>query len=79
MVVVVDANILISAILNINGRIANLIFSNSLAIDFVVPAFIQTELKVNKIKLCRENNITIDQFNKNIVLLLTQILILDDD
>ncbi|WP_462249517.1 PIN domain-containing protein [Ferruginibacter sp.] len=79
MVVIVDANILISAILNINGRIADLIFSNSSTIDFVVPAFIQTELKAKQKKICSENNITTGQFNQNALLLLTQILIINDD
>ncbi len=79
MVVIVDANILISAILNINGRIADLIFSNSSTIDFVVPAFIQTEVKAKQKKICSENNLTIGQFNQSLHLLLTQVLIINDD
>ncbi len=79
MVAVVDANILISATLNLNGKIANLIFSNSSAVDFIVPAFIQTELKENEIKICTENKISIAEFNQNILLLLTQLLIINDD
>lgn len=79
MVVVVDANILLSAILNFNGRIADLIFSNSSSIDFVVPAFIKTELKAKEKKICSENNLSISQFNQSLHLLLTQILIINDD
>lgn len=79
MVVVLDANILISATLNLNGEIANLIFSNSSAVDFIVPAFIQTELKENEIRICTKNKISIAEFNQNILLLLTQLLIINDD
>ena len=79
MVVVVNANILISATLNLNGKVVDLIFSNSSTVDFVVPAFIQTELKINEIKICNENNISSVEFNQNILLLLTQILIINDD
>jgi predicted nucleic acid-binding protein len=79
MVVVTDANILISASLNLNGKIANLIFSNSSKINFVTPAFIQYEIKENEAKICSQNRISKAEFNQNIILLLTKILLIKDD
>lgn len=79
MVVVIDASILISATLNLDGKIANLIFSNSSSINFVVPAFVLTELKAHEARICQENKISTDTFNQNILLLLTKLLIINDD
>ena len=80
MVVVVDANILISAALNLDEKIATLIFSNSSStINFVVPAFVLGELKEYEIRICKENKISITAFNQNILLLLTKFLVINDD
>jgi len=79
MVVVIDANILISASLNLNGKMANLIFSNSSKINFVTPVFVQYEIKENETRICSRNRISKDEFNQNIILLLTKILLFNDD
>ncbi|MBP6431647.1 MAG: hypothetical protein KA319_07770 [Ferruginibacter sp.] len=79
MVVVIDANILISASLNLKGKIANIIFTNSAKANFVVPTFILAELKENEVKICKESKLTTNEFNKNLLLLLSKIMVINDD
>lgn len=79
MVVVVDANILVSACLKINRRLANLIFSNASKVSFVIPEFILFEIKENEVKILRSGQITRPAFNQNLLLLLQQMLIIKDE
>ncbi len=79
MVVVIDANIIISACLKINGRIAKLIFNYSSNINYVVPSFILSEIKENEEKICSSNKISKNEFNQNLLLLLTRLLLINDD
>lgn len=79
MVVVIDANILISAALTPHGLIAHLIFSNSHKVQFVAPAFILDETKANEIKICAKNKISISDFKHTLQLVLSKIMLIDDD
>lgn len=79
MVVVIDANILISACLKINGRIAELIFSYSSTVSYVIPAFILSEIKENETKICNSNKISNTEFNQNLHVLLRKLLLISDD
>jgi predicted nucleic acid-binding protein len=79
MVVVIDANIIISACLKIKGRIADLIFNYSSTINYVVPAFILSEIKENEEKICTSDKISKTEFNQNLALLLTKLLLINDN
>ncbi len=79
MVVVVDANILISACLKINGRLANLIFSNTSKINFVIPEFVLSEIKENEAKIYNSGKIARSEFNQNLLFILSELLIIKDD
>jgi predicted nucleic acid-binding protein len=79
MVVVIDANILISATLTPEGLIADLIFSNSSKVQFIAPAFILEETKANETRICIKNNRSISDFKQNLQLVLSQIMLIDDD
>lgn len=79
MVVVIDANILISAAITPNGLIAKLILSNSSKIQFIAPAFVFDEINANENKICLKNKISISVFKQNLLLLLSKLIIIDDD
>lgn len=79
MVVVVDANILISACLKINGRLANLIFTNTSKINFVIPEFVLLEIKENEAKIYKSGKITRSEFNQNLLFILSELIIIKDD
>jgi predicted nucleic acid-binding protein len=79
VVVVIDANIIISASLKIKGRIAELIFNYSSTINYVVPAFILSEIKENEEKICTAGKISKIEFNQNLAVLLTKLLLINDD
>ena len=79
MVVVVDANILISAALTPQGPIADFIFSNSSKTQFIAPAFILDETKANEARICAKSKISISEFKQNLLLLLSRLIIVEDD
>jgi len=79
MVVITDANILISASSNLKGNLAQLPVNNSSFIDFVSPEFVLTEIKANEQKICSAAKISVEQFNLNLQILLSLLLILNDN
>lgn len=79
MVVITDANILISASSNLKGNLAQLLVNNSSFIDFVSPEFVLTEIKANEQKICSAAKISVEQLNLNLQILLSLLLILNDD
>lgn len=79
MVVIVDANILISASSNFTGNLAQLLLNNSSLIDFVSPEFVFTEIRTKEQKICSAAKISIEQFNTNLQILFSHLLILKDD
>ncbi|MFN3999913.1 PIN domain-containing protein [Algoriphagus sp.] len=58
MNVVVDTNVVFSAILNPNGKISDLLFNPSLEFTFFAPSFILDELKKHNQKLCLISELT---------------------
>jgi predicted nucleic acid-binding protein len=62
MTVVVDANILISAIINPSGTIPFLLFNTNDAIDFVAPQFIIEEIELHQSKIIAVANISTPTF-----------------
>jgi len=79
MVIILDANILITAALNIDGPYSKLLLDKASFIEFVVPEFIFTEIKKHELRICNNNQEKINRLNKNLLLLLPQILISNDD
>ena len=79
MVVVIDANLLISAALTPRGIIADFIFSNLYKVQFIAPAFILAETKANEIRICAKNKIDISDFRQNLQFVLSKIMLIDDD
>lgn len=79
MVVVIDANLVIGAILTPRGIIADFIFSNFYKIQFIAPAFILAEIKANEIRICAKNKIDLSDFRQNLQFILTKIMLIDDE
>ncbi len=79
MVVVVDANVLISAALTPEGHIADIVFSNSAKAQFIAPAFILVETIAQEARICGKNKINLSEFKQNLQYLLSQIILIEDD
>lgn len=59
MIVIVDANIVFSAMLNTNSKIANILMSSNNIISFIAPNFIYSELTKYYLKIAKHLKINI--------------------
>jgi len=59
--VIVDANIVFSAILNTNSKIADILFNSKGIIDFVAPDFLLTEISKYHRKISLASKLPIDE------------------
>lgn len=59
MKIIIDANIVFSAILNTNGKIGNLIIKPPQNISFIAPDFLRIEIKKHYLKLSKISGLTI--------------------
>ena len=55
---IVDANIVFSAILNTNSKIADLLINSHQHITFIAPDFLRSEIYSNHSKLCKISGLT---------------------
>lgn len=53
MKVVVDANIIFSAILNSNGKIGDVLLNSGSKVTFIAPEFLRTEISKHRAKLMK--------------------------
>jgi predicted nucleic acid-binding protein len=79
MIVVVDANIIISGIINPKGIIPYLLFTSNDRIDFVAPQFVVEEIQLHQAKICRAANISIAIFKSLFNAIKQQLFIFSDD
>ena len=75
MIIIIDANIILSGIINPYGIIASLLIQEHPGIDFVTPEFTLTEIRLHKKRICTkqkiqaaEFDILLDKFLANIAL-----------
>lgn len=61
MRIIVDANIVFSAILNTNSRIADLLLNSEGTFDFLAPDYLRTELRKYHSKISMISKITIKE------------------
>jgi predicted nucleic acid-binding protein len=61
MKIVVDANIIFSAILNSNGKIGDLLINSNKHFKFIAPQFLRHEISKHHTRLCRISELTSDQ------------------
>jgi predicted nucleic acid-binding protein len=59
--IIVDANIVFSAILNTNSKIADLLLNSKGIFDFIAPDFLLTEIKKYHHKICSISKMTVDE------------------
>lgn len=64
MRVIVDANIVFSAILNTNSKIADLLLNSKGTFDFIAPDYLQTELRKYHSKIARISKLTIGEIER---------------
>jgi len=61
MKIVVDANIIFSAILNSNGKIGDLLIYSDRFFSFIAPDFLRTEINNHHDKLMKISKLTLEQ------------------
>jgi predicted nucleic acid-binding protein len=79
MVVVVDANVILSAIVNTHGNIATLLITNSSIVDFVIPEFSLVEIKEKEKKLYFSQKVSSAIFNENLQSFLSCLTVVGDE
>jgi predicted nucleic acid-binding protein len=79
MVTIIDANILISASLNPFGQLSKIIYTSLPQIEFIIPEFALTEIKLHAEHICNHTGIELKIFISNLHSLSENILIFSDD
>lgn len=62
---IVDANIVFSAILNTNGKIGDLLINGGKRFEFLAPDFLRIEIKTHYSKLVKISGLTIEQIQES--------------
>ena len=78
MIVIVDTNIVFSAILNINGTIAKLILKYDDVLDFKTSSYLKYEIEKHKFKLKKISGLADDKLNISINLIFDKINFVED-
>ena len=79
MKVVVDTNIIFSALLNTNGTIGDLIFDSENVFDFYSCEYMRYEIKKHWIKLKHISKLTDTQLNESLFRLFTKIHFINEE
>jgi predicted nucleic acid-binding protein len=79
MIIIVDANILISGIINPYGSIPELLLLQSPQIDFIVPEYAIEEINLHKIRVCKETRTTVPLFEQSLDTILSNVLRFSSD
>lgn len=64
MNIVVDANIVFSGILNVNGKIGDLLINSQNYFDFIAPGFLREEISKHYPRLCKVAGKTMEQIRE---------------
>jgi predicted nucleic acid-binding protein len=64
MRIIVDANIVFSAILNTNGKIGDILINSKSHFDFIAPDFLRVEIKKHYSKLSKISGLTKNQIQE---------------
>jgi len=78
MKIVVDSNIVFSAILNTKGKIGQLIINGSKYFDFYTVGLLKEEILNHKTKILDLTSYTQDQFNVTFQLIIGRLIFVDD-
>ena len=64
MRLIVDANIVFSAILNTNGKIGDLLINSNAYFSFIAPNFLRTEIRSHYTKLIKISGLTLEEIQE---------------
>ena len=64
MKLIIDANIVFSAILNTNSKIGDLLINSKTHFDFIAPDFLRVEIKKHYSKLIKISGLTLEQIQE---------------
>lgn len=78
MKIVVDSNIVFSAILNTQSKIGQLLINGSKYFDFYTVGLLKDEIIEHKDKILRSTKFTPTQFSDTFQLIINRIIFLDD-
>ena len=78
MKIVVDSNIVFSAILNTQSKIGQLIINGSKYFDFYTAGLLKDEIIEHKDKILRSTKFSQNQFNDTFQLITSRIIFIDD-
>jgi predicted nucleic acid-binding protein len=78
MIIVVDANIIISGIINPYGPIPKLLLQTT-NIDFIVPGLALEEINLHKARVCKETKTPVHLFDELLEKLMRRILVFSAD
>lgn len=73
MTIIVDANILISGIINPRGIIPEILLKNP-RIEFVIPEYAVEEINLHKLRICRETKTHVSTFEASLASILSNVL-----
>ena len=79
MNIVVDTNVIFSALLNPKGKISEFFFNPSFEFDFYAPRFILDELKKHHQKLCLTSTLSADELEFLKQAILSKVKLIDLD
>ena len=78
MIIIIDTNIVFSAVLNINSTIAKLILKYDDVFDFKTSSFLKYEIEKHKFKLGKISGLNNDKLNISISLIFDKIDFVDN-
>ena len=78
MKIVVDSNIVFSAILNTKSKIGQLIINGSKYFDFYSVGLLKDEILKHKSKILKLSNYSTDQFDKTFQIITNKIVFFDE-
>ena len=79
MTIVVDANIILSGIINPYSLIGKLLIEENPSIEFIIPAFALTEIQSHKVRICTKSKINPNVFDILLEKFLTNIAVFGND
>lgn len=79
MIIVVDTNIVFSAIINANGLIGDLMFNSPDSFRFISPELMYNEINRYRNKLIKSSKLNGEKFNESMFRVMSQIELISED
>lgn len=77
--IIIDAKIIFSAILNTNGKIADLLINSTKYFDFIAPEFLRVEIKAHYSKISKVSGLTLNQVHESEFQIYKKITFISDE